>query len=502
MTISKTYSAIPIGTTANLVTVECDSTKGLPTLNIVGMANKTIEESRERIRAAIRNSGFYYPTKDKITINLAPAELQKTGSFLDVAIAVAILTHFQQFQPQKATNTLFVGELALDGKIRPIRGILNILECATKHGFKQVIIPAENAAQATLFRRRKVQIIPASTLAELWQICAGLQAPNSLPENVVKNTETGSNCPFLDQIIGQTQAKRALTVAVAGHHNILLFGPPGAGKSALASTIPGLLPAPTNDEIFELTKLHSLVSDITQPCISRPFRAPHHSSSLASLIGKADGLPGEITLAHLGVLFLDELPEFRRDALEALRQPLENKQIALPTTRNKIRYPADFMLVATMNPCPCGHYGSDKQICSCAPSALANYRRKLSGPLLDRIDMQIKIASQDTSVLVKNTTFNTHEHETAKTTIQAAMNKQFNRAKTFNSSLSSVDTVKYCALKPSSQKLLDAATKRFELSARSYFKILKIARTIADLDNCDNISDAHLNEALQYRQRF
>lgn len=502
MTISKSFSAIPTGTTANLVTIECDSAKGLPVLNIVGMANKTIEESRERIRSAIRNSNFYYPTKDKITINLAPAGLPKTGSCLDLAIAIAILTHFQQLPPENAKNTLFVGELALDGKIRPVRGILNVIEFAAEHNFKRIAIPAENAHQAALFRTASLEIIPASTLSELWQICMDYQTPNTLPQNVVKNTETDSNGPFLDQIVGQTAAKRALTIAVAGHHNILLSGPPGAGKSMLASTIPNLLPPPTDKEIFELTKVHSLASDLTAPCYSRPFRAPHHSASRAALLGGADGLPGEISLAHLGVLYLDEFPEFRRDFLESLRQPMENRYISLTYARQKLRFPADFMLVATMNPCPCGFLGSSDHICTCSPSALANYQRKLSGPLLDRIDMQIKVPKLNTSVLVKNTTSSAHEHDTAKHSIQQAMSTQFNRCGKFNATLSSAETVQYCALDDATQSFLDDAAKRYKLSARAYFKTLKVARTIADLDDAENITKAHVAEAVQYRQEI
>lgn len=502
MTISKSFSAIPTGTTANLVTIECDSARGLPLLNIVGMANKTIEESRERIRAAIKNSGFSYPTTDKITINLAPAELPKSGTYLDLAITVAILTHFQQLPAQNPTDTLYIGELALDGKIRPVRGILNAAECAAKHHFKRIFIPAQNANQAALFKSKKLKIIPVNGLLELWRIVTGQQPENKLKDYVVKNTETLSAGPYLDQIAGQTQAKRALTIAVAGHHNIIFSGPPGAGKSMLASTIPNLLPALTDKEVCELTKIYSLVSDVSEPHRERPFRAPHHSASLTSLIGGANGLPGELALSHLGVLYLDELPEFRRDFLEALRQPMENHSITSSFAHQKIKYPANFMLVATMNPCPCGYLGSKDHECICTPGAIANYRRKLSGPLLDRIDMQINVAKQDASVLVKNTTFGTQEHMTAKKFIQSAMNKQFNRCGKFNSSLSSYETVQLCPLNSTDQQFLDTAAKRLNLSARAYFKTLKVARTIADLDNSQNITKAHLAEALQFRQEI
>lgn len=502
MTISKTFSAIPFGFTATPVTIECDSTRGLSMLNIVGMGNKTIEESRERIRSAIRNAGFSYPTERKITVNLAPAGLPKTGSYLDLAIAVAILTHFQQLPRQALADTLFVGELALDGKIRPIRGILNIIKEAERHHFKRLVIPSANSYQASLISPTNAKIIPIDSLHQFWRIAMDLEPIPTLPKHVVKNTEKDTNAPLFDQIVGQTQAKRALTIAVAGRHNIILSGPPGTGKSLLASTIPNLLPPPNRAEIAELTQISSLHTDNAEPCTHRPFRAPHHSASRTALIGGADGLPGEIALAHLGVLYLDELPEFRRDLLEALRQPLENRRVTLSLARHKISYPADFMLVATMNPCPCGYLGSDDHICTCNPGTIMNYRRKLSGPLLDRIDLQIKVPRVDTSVLVKNTTIGTVEHETAKSLVQKATNTQFNRCGKYNSSLSSAETVKYCPLDAGTRAFLDSAAKQLSLSARSYFKILKVARTIADLEGSENIAKNHLAEALQFRQEI
>ena len=502
MTISKTYSAIPSGLAANLVSIECDSTNGLPSLNIIGMANKTVEESRERIRSAIRNSGFSIPTEAKITINLAPAELPKSGSHLDLAIAAAILAHFGQLPAQEVANTIFAGELALDGKIRPIKGILNIAKCAKRRRIRQIFIPYQNAAQAALVCSKSTPIFPIRNLIELWEHLTAVRPIKPLHKTVVKNTDTVVESPILDDIIGLATAKRALVVAIAGHHNIILAGPPGAGKSMLASTAPSLLPPLSQTEITELTKIQSLISASTAPQTNRPFRAPHHSASRPSIIGGADGLPGEITLSHLGVLFLDELPEYNRDVLESLRQPLENKAITLNHAHQKIKYPANFMLIATMNPCPCGNKYLPDKICTCTPNIIANYRRKLSGPLLDRIDLHIQVPRTDTSILLKNTTSGTREHQTAKKLIQSALNTQINRCGKYNSDLSSAETIEYCTLTDEAKEYYNTTAKRYKLSARSYFKILKVARTIADLDQSETVTQTHLAEAFQYRQEI
>jgi magnesium chelatase family protein len=497
MTTSKTISALPNGFTATPVIIECSSSNGLSAFTIVGMANKTIEESRERIRFALKNSGFRFPS-EHLVINLAPASLQKTGSYLDLAIAVAILAHSGQLSAQNLQSTAFVGELALDGKIRPVRGILNIVERLAKRRIKRLIIPAENLSQAQLIES-KTKLVPISNLRELWQYLEQNLEPPKHKQNVVNYTET-DELPTLDHIVGQYQAKRAITVAVAGRHNLLMSGPPGTGKTMLASTIPNLLPAPTTEEIIAITKLYSLIGNTHTICNTRPFRAPHHSASRAALLGGTNGLPGEIALAHKGVLYLDELPEFNRDFLEALRQPIEQKKITVARANQTVTYPADFMLVATMNPCPCGNYGSEDEECHCNPIELHNYQRKLSGPLLDRIDIRITVPKQDTSVLVKSTTISTHQHASAKMQIETALNKQFKRQHKCNAELSSYETVQICQLDDEAKQTLEDITAKRKLSARSYFKLIKLAQTIADLEDASIINAKHVSEASQLHE--
>ena len=502
MKTPKTYSSIPKGFGAELVTVEGNLAKGLSSFSIVGLANKTIEESRERIRVAINSSKLYFP-KDKLTINLAPASLQKSGNYLDLAIAVNILALTGQLLASDIANSMFVGELALDGRLRPVRGIINVAECAAKHGFKNLYLPAANAEQARFLGLKNLRIIPVNSLRELALTLKGIVQPaedkSTVRKNVVKNTYTDNACAFLDQIIGQDQAKRALIVALAGRHNLLLYGPPGSGKSLLASCAPKLLPPPSRQEMIEATKLHSLTTDLTSILSERPFRAPHHSASQAALIGDSSGLPGEISLAHTGVLYLDELPEFRRDSLEALRQPLESHEITIARAKQRVSFPANFVLIATMNPCPCGYYGDDKHECKCNPTQRANYFRRLSGPLLDRIDMTICMPRVDSSVLVKNTTISTREDASAKRQITAAAKCQQARQGKQNGLLSSYETTRYCPLSKEAEQILSEAAHVKGLSARSYFKLIKVSRTIADLAKSDQIEADHILEALQYR---
>lgn len=504
--IAKVYSAIPDGYDGHLVEIEGTVSNSLPCFNIVGMASKTVTEARERVRAAIANSDLSFPTK-KVTVSLAPAELQKTGSHLDLPIALTALVLAGNLLQSDLDQKLFVGELSLDGQIRPVRGIINILEAAKTAGFLEVYVPFDNLPEASLLP--DIRVIGAQSLLELVLHLKGA-APISPP--VVKNTKTVVDplepTYHLDQIHGQSFAKRALIIALAGHHNLLLSGPPGAGKTMLSRVAPSLLPAPTPEEQLAITKIHSLAGVDFSPT-QRPFRAPHHTSSPISIIGGGpSAAPGEISLAHHGILFLDELPEFPRPVLEALRGPLEDKTISIARARDHSTYPADFMLIATMNPCPCGHLGDTSHPCTCTTTQIQNYRRKLSGPILDRIDLVINLPRVKNSELItpvnpSKTPSTYPEHESALNSIITARSRQAERYAThtrYNSSLTPSELTRHAALTPDATKLLGQATSQFDLSARSYFKILRVARTIADLCNTDLISAAHLSEALSFRQ--
>jgi magnesium chelatase family protein len=500
--LARTHSGSLIGIDAHPVEVEIDVFPGLPSMSVVGLPDNAVKESTARVRSAVINSGYPFPNR-KITVNLAPADLKKEGTGFDLPIAVGVVSALGMLPPDKLSEYLLIGELALDGRVKNIRGALSLAIAARDQKFKGIILPKANASEAAVVDG--IAVLGIDSLLDATAFLSGrIQIAPSKPHIVTDQDEYLYSVDFRE-IKGQEYAKRAVEVAAAGGHNVLMIGPPGSGKTMISQRMPTILPKPVFEEALETTKVYSaagLLGRNGSLFSIRPFRSPHHTVSDAGLIG--GGMfpkPGEVSLAHNGVLFLDELPEFRKNVLEVLRQPLEDGEVTIARAQMSITFPARFMLVAAMNPCPCGYRGDVKHQCNCSSTSVQKYWSKISGPLLDRIDIHVEVPSiewRDLTCIAEGENSTSIRNRVNKA--RAIQLNRFTKSSIYcNSQMKSALIKKHCALDAASMSFLEMAVEKLGLSARAYHRILKIARTIADLESSESIKSSHVAEAIQYR---